>query len=181
MPLGWRCASADTGFSLRGFRHSTMQLENPLMKRVARSRPTMRWSIGFTRRTQLSGHPFAAEGPAPDQRGPLHLRRRFLPGSINAVPMPCVTRHELWPFLASAAFSGRMRRALAPHALERFRRHDGVAYHDAGVAQEVLQPACVYSFRRQGIPSRMPQHVNVNRKRQVGDLATPLDHASDAH
>ena len=27
----------------------------------------------------------------------------------------------------------------------------------------------------------MPQHVNVNGKRQVGDLATPLDHASDAH
>jgi hypothetical protein len=27
----------------------------------------------------------------------------------------------------------------------------------------------------------MPQHVNVNRKRQIGDLATPLDHASDAH
>ena len=75
MPLGWRCASADAGFSLRGFRHSTMQLENPLMKRVARSRPTMRWSIGFTRRTQLSGQPFAAEGPAPGQRGPLHLRQ----------------------------------------------------------------------------------------------------------
>ena len=76
-----------------------------------------------------------------------------------------------------------MRRALAPHVLERFRRHGGVAYlvGDAGVAQEVLQPACIHSFRRQGIPGRMPQHVNVNRKRQVGDLATPLDHASDAH
>jgi ABC transporter substrate binding protein len=47
--------------------------------------------------------------------------------------------------------------------------------------KKVLQPACIHSFRRHGIPSRMPQHVNVNRKRQVGDLATPFDHASDAH
>jgi hypothetical protein len=38
-----------------------------------------------------------------------------------------------------------------------------------------------YGVRGQGIPRRVPQHVRMDRERQVGNLAASLDHTGDAH
>jgi len=49
------------------------------------------------------------------------------------------------------------------------------------MTQEVLQSARVHASVGQGVTGRMPQHVNVNRKRQLGGLTGALDHAGDPH
>ena len=47
--------------------------------------------------------------------------------------------------------------------------------------EEVLEPACVHSPGSQCVSRRMPQHVDMHRKRQPSSLAGPINHASDAH
>ena len=71
----------------------------------------------------------------------------------------------------------------APDVLERLRAHRRVAHRvgDRGMPQEVLEPPCVHSPGRQCVSGRMPQHVDMHRERQPGSLASPLDHASNAH
>jgi transposase len=72
---------------------------------------------------------------------------------------------------------------LAPDVLERLRRHRGIAYRvrDAGVAKEVLQSPRIHASVGQGIAGRMPDHVDVNRKRQLGGFTGSLDHACNPH
>jgi hypothetical protein len=78
---------------------------------------------------------------------------------------------------------GRLRGRLAPDVFERFRRHCGIAYRvcDAGVAKEVLEPPRIHASVGQRVSGRMPDHVDVNRKRQLGGLTGSLDHARNAH
>lgn len=78
---------------------------------------------------------------------------------------------------------GRLRGRLAPDVFERLRRHRGIAYRvrNAGMTQEVLEPARVHASVGQGVAGRMSDHVDVNRKRQLGDFTGSLDHARDAH
>ena len=75
-----------------------------------------------------------------------------------------------------------MRPAVSTHQ-RRSCRHCGVANRigDAGMAQEVLQPAGIHALRRQGIAGRVPQHVNVNRERQPGGFTGMFDLARNAH
>jgi hypothetical protein len=85
--------------------------------------------------------------------------------------------------LSSAADYGRLRGRLAPDVLERFGRHRGVSdgIGDRGVAKEVLKSARVYPPIGQGVTGRVAQHVNVNRKRQLGGFTSSLDHTGDSH
>jgi hypothetical protein len=73
---------------------------------------------------------------------------------------------------------GRLGARLAPDVFERLRRHRGIAYRVryAGVAKEVLQPSRIHASVGQGIPGRMADHVDVNRKRQFGGATGSLDH-----
>ena len=47
--------------------------------------------------------------------------------------------------------------------------------------EEVLEPPCVHSPGRQSVSGRVAEHVDVDRERQPSGLASPLDHASNAH
>ena len=47
--------------------------------------------------------------------------------------------------------------------------------------QKVLEPPCVHSPGRQCVSGGMPQHVDMHREWQPSSLASPLDHASNAH
>ena len=49
------------------------------------------------------------------------------------------------------------------------------------MAQEVLEPSRVHASIGQGVSGRMPDHVDVNRKRQLGGFTGSLDHAGDPH
>jgi hypothetical protein len=71
----------------------------------------------------------------------------------------------------------------APDVLEGLRRHGGVAdgVGDRGMAEEVLEPACVHSSGRQCVSRRMPQHMDMHWERQPSSLAGPFNHASNAH
>jgi hypothetical protein len=81
----------------------------------------MRWSIGFPRRTacQLSGWPYAAEGPAPGQRRPLVVsgvsrlaqQHRQL-GDVGGVAPRLVAGGADWPRRFRAAVADRGNRRL---------------------------------------------------------------------
>jgi hypothetical protein len=79
--------------------------------------------------------------------------------------------------LAAAAITlGGMlsrRGRLAPHVLERLGRHCGVAHRvgDAGVAQEVLQPARVHALGGQGIPPSSAAASIVKGDSQLSSMA----------
>jgi SAM domain (Sterile alpha motif) len=45
----------------------------------------------------------------------------------------------------------------------------------------MLEPACVHSPGRQCVSGRMPQHVDMDRKRQPSGFPSPLNHACNAH
>jgi hypothetical protein len=47
----------------------------------------------------------------------------------------------------------------------------------ASVAKEVLQSPRIHASVGQGIPGGMADHVDVNRKRQLGGFTGSLDHA----
>ena len=81
------------------------------------------------------------------------------------------------------AFPELARQKSAPDVLERLRRHRRVPHRigDRGVSKIVLEPPRIHSATRQCVSCRMAQHVNVDRERQLGGLASPLNHASDAH
>jgi hypothetical protein len=51
----------------------------------------------------------------------------------------------------------------------------------ASILGHRLQPARVHALRRQDIPRRVPQHLRMDRERQVGNLAASLDHPRDSH
>ena len=46
--------------------------------------------------------------------------------------------------------------------------------------QEVLEPPGIHSPGRQCISGRMPQHVDMDRKRQPSGFASPFNRASNA-
>ena len=72
---------------------------------------------------------------------------------------------------------------LSPNVFEGLRAHRGVfdRVGDRGVAEEVLQSPCVHTLACQGVAGRVPQHVNMNRERQLSGLARSLDHPRDSH
>ena len=45
----------------------------------------------------------------------------------------------------------------------------------------MLEPPCVHSPGRQRVSGRMPQHVDVHGERHPSSLASPFNHACDAH
>jgi hypothetical protein len=67
----------------------------------------------------------------------------------------------------------------ATDILEGLWRHCGVAHGigDRGMPQKVLEPPCIHPPGRQCISRRMPQHVDMDRERQPGSLASPFNHA----
>ena len=70
-----------------------------------------------------------------------------------------------------------------PNVLERLRRHRSVAHgiRDRGMPEVMLKPARIHAAPRQCVSGRMPQHVDVYRERQPSNLASPFNHASNAH
>jgi hypothetical protein len=52
---------------------------------------------------------------------------------------------------------------------------------NGAMAKPILNCPRIHSLGRQGVSGRVPQHVHMNRERQFGGLASPFDHAADAH
>ena len=71
----------------------------------------------------------------------------------------------------------------APQVLEWLGAHGRVSNRvgDAGVAEIVLQPAGIHSLSRQGKAGAVATHVDMDRERQFGSLASPLDHSANSH
>src|SRR4051794_37736912 len=57
----------------------------------------------------------------------------------------------------------------APHVSKRLRRHRRVArcVRDAGVAEIMLEPACIHAAVRQRVAGRVPEHLDVYGERQA--------------
>jgi hypothetical protein len=70
-----------------------------------------------------------------------------------------------------------------PDVFEGLRAHRRVLHRvgDAGMPKEVLKAPRIHSACRQGVPCRVPQHVNVHWKRQPSGFPSSFNHTCDAH
>ena len=49
------------------------------------------------------------------------------------------------------------------------------------MAEVMLEAARIHSASRKGVAGRVPEHMDVDRERQLGGFAGAFDHARDAH